>query len=174
MGSTLLASAVGKRRRLRLPVGRVALGLALLTLAVACVCFAGGRPKGDAIRAEMAKLAGTWQLISGENDGGKAPEESARKHKFVLTAEGTYVTKSGDQTLGEGAYVLDLGRTPKAVDFRADTGLLAGQMLHSIYRLDGDELAFCFCVTGTDRPTEFAAGAGSRHVLMVYKREATK
>jgi uncharacterized protein (TIGR03067 family) len=119
----------------------------------------------------MAKLAGTWQLVAAENAGHRPPEDWVRGHRFVLTAEGTYLSTSGGRPIGRGSYVLDPAQTPRAVDFIADAGLLAGRTLRCIYRLDGDELGISFCEPDTVRPQGFTAGRDSRQVLMVYKRQ---
>jgi uncharacterized protein (TIGR03067 family) len=119
----------------------------------------------------MAQLAGTWQLVAAENAGHSPSDDWVRRHRFVLTAEGTFLTTSGGRSIGKGSYVLDLSKAPRAVDFIADAGLLAGHTLRCIYRLEGDELAFSFYQAGTGRPKGFAAVEGSRQVLMVYKRE---
>jgi uncharacterized protein (TIGR03067 family) len=142
--------------------------------AVAGVLATGGPAPDAAVRAEMAKLAATWQMVSGENDGLRAPEACAQLHTYVLTADGTCTTAAGDTILSQGAYVIDPGKTPKAVDFQARTGPLAGKALHCIYDCTSDAIVLCFCATRTDRPTEFMAAAGSHHVRMVYKRAAPR
>ena len=51
---------------------------------------------------------------------------------------------------------------------------LPGQTLYCIYERKGDELRLCYALFGTDRPTEFTSGPGSRHILMTYRRTGDK
>jgi uncharacterized protein (TIGR03067 family) len=148
------------------------MGFFLWAAAVASAWVAAGLPPTDPAQAEMAKLAGTWQLIAAEQDGHKGIDYWVAKHQMTIGRDGTFASRAEGATLAEGNLVLDPGRSPKAVDLRAKGGLPGGVTLYGIYELKGDEVRICYPVTGTDRPTEFTSGAGSRHVLMVYRRKA--
>jgi uncharacterized protein (TIGR03067 family) len=132
------------------------------------------RPENDPAHAEMSKLLGTWQMVAGENDGARASDRSVREHTFTFAADGTYSTAAGDKLLSIGSYALDPQKTPKTVDFKSTSGALSGQTLYGLYDLTGDELKFCYCVTGSDRPSTISAESGSGHVLMIYKRVAER
>ena len=74
----------------------------------------------------------------------------------------------GDKTQ-EVTFKLDETKNPKELDATETTD--GQQLVHlGIYELKGDDLKLCYVTFGTDRPTEFTAGPGSRHILTTYKR----
>ena len=95
----------------------MAVAASLLIAVVTGAIFLAGRPKNDPIHRERAKLTGTWQMVSGENDGAKASERAVREHKFTFTSEGAYATTAGERELSKGEYALDPDKTPKSVEF---------------------------------------------------------
>ena len=60
------------------------------------------------------------------------------------------------------------------IDLKCRTGPIPRKTLFCIYELKGDDLRLCYALFGTDRPTEFTSGTGTRHILMLYKRESAR
>ena len=56
---------------------------ALLMMA-AGLGLAADTPKDAAVKKELEQLQGTWQLVSAETDGKKAPEEQVKKIRVVI------------------------------------------------------------------------------------------
>jgi uncharacterized protein (TIGR03067 family) len=122
--------------------------------------------KADAIKKELAKFQGTWQLVSSETDGQKAPEEQLKQIKVVIKGN-QHSVYFGDKLLAENVrFDIDPTKKPKTTD---DT-LPDGRMIHGIYELDGDTLRSCVAGIGKERPTEFTTKAGSGHTLRVFRR----
>ena len=127
------------------------------------------KDKGDAVEKEMAKLAGTWQLVSAETDGEKVPDERAKQIRVVI-AKGKHTVYFKDKAIAEGvAFRIDPTKTPKEVE---DT-LKDGQKILGIYELDGDTLRSCVAAVGKERPTRFSGATGSGCTLRVFKRVTT-
>jgi uncharacterized protein (TIGR03067 family) len=122
--------------------------------------------EGDAAKKELAKLQGTWQLLSAETDGKKLPEEQVKQIRVVIKDE-KHTVYFGEKVVAEGvAFKVDPTRSPKEVE---DT-LRDGRKIRGIYELDGDTLRSCVAPPDKDRPTEFAGGKGSGSTLRVFRR----
>jgi uncharacterized protein (TIGR03067 family) len=122
--------------------------------------------KADAVQKELAKFQGTWQLLSAETDGKKAPDERVQKIKVVIRGD-RHTVHFGDQVLAkEVRFQLDPSREPKTVDDLLEDG----RVIRGIYALEGDRLRSCVANPGKERPTQFTAKAGSGHTLRVFRR----
>jgi uncharacterized protein (TIGR03067 family) len=122
-------------------------------------------------KADKDKLHGTWQAVSGQRDG--RPDDKVKEHHLTLSGEG-FSIKEGDKVVLKGMFKVDATKKPKALDFTIDEGpeALKGKTALGIYELNGDDLKWCAAEPGSsERPTEFAAKAGTRHLLVVFKRE---
>jgi uncharacterized protein (TIGR03067 family) len=127
----------------------------------------GADSKDDLAKlAEMKKFEGTWQLVSAETDGKKAPEEQVKQIRVVI-ANGKHSVFFGDNKVVDGIpFNIDSATTPKSV---TDT-LPDGMTIKGIYELDGDSLKSCVAAAGKDRPKEFTGKAGSGQTLRMFKR----
>jgi uncharacterized protein (TIGR03067 family) len=122
--------------------------------------------EGDAAKKELAKLGGTWQLVSAETDGKKLPEEQVKQIRVVIKA-GKHTVYFGETVVAEGvAFRIDPTKSPKEVE---DT-LQDGRKIRGIYELDGDTLRSCVAAPDKERPTEFTGKKGSGYTLRVFKR----
>jgi uncharacterized protein (TIGR03067 family) len=122
--------------------------------------------KADAVKKELAKLQGTWQLVSAETDGKKDPEEQVKKIRVVIKGS-QHSVYFGDKAVVENVrFDLDPTKKPKTTD---DT-LEDGRVIRGIYELDGDTLRSCVGGIGKQRPTEFTAKAGSGQTLRIFRR----
>jgi uncharacterized protein (TIGR03067 family) len=130
---------------------------------------ADSKDKDEAIQKEMAKLEGSWQLISAETDGEKLPEERAKQIRVVID-KGKHTVYVNDKPIDEGvAFRIDPTKTPREVD---DT-LKDGKKIRGIYELEGDTLRSCVAAAGEERPTKFSGEKGSGCTLRVFKRVTT-
>jgi uncharacterized protein (TIGR03067 family) len=134
----------------------------LLTALAGCLL-----PAADAsTQEEMARLEGTWQLVSSEADGKKLPDEQAKQIRVVIQG-GKHTVYFGEKAIAEGVpFKIDPGKRPKQVE---DT-LPDGRKVRGIYELDGDTLRSCVAAPDKERPTEFTGKAGSGLTLRVFKR----
>src|SRR5262249_51122988 len=122
----------------------------------------------DAIKQELDKLAGKWQLlalmVNGEN---LLAKEEPRERPMVI--------KDGKlSNEGEGKNRLEavLKVQPRTqlcqIDFIFTSGEVRGKISTGIYKLEGDFLTIC--INDENRPNEFTSKPGSGNHLLVYKR----
>jgi len=144
----------------------------VVTLLAVGVLLAADAPKDDAKKDQQA-LQGTWTLVSAEQ-GGKDQTEEAKEH--TLTFEGdTFSVKKGDEVKVKGTFKVDPSKKPRAIDMKITEAKKEqdnGKELHGIYELTKDGLKWCTDEPGgEDRPTEFAAKEGTKHMLVTFKKD---
>jgi uncharacterized protein (TIGR03067 family) len=139
--------------------------LCILTLAcMAGLLLAAPAPdKKDPTKEDQEKIQGTWKVEAGEIGGVKNPDRLL-KIQLVFSGE-KIVSKSGDDEKEKGTFQLDATPKFKTIDVRTDD-----QLVHGIYKLDGDTLTICLDESGEARPAEFASKEGSKVALVILKR----
>lgn len=141
--------------------------LTVLFTAVAGLCLAADA-KDDAVKAEKAKLQGTWKVVSLEIDGTKAPEEDIKKMSLVFQDGKAITRRTGDKDY-EATYTIDPSQKPATVEFVS--GNEKEKPIRCIYLLNGDDLKICASMPGDARPKEFTSKKGEQTSLIVLKRE---
>ena len=152
----------------------------LILWTVAAVVVGNGRTAAGevdlaaAVKKELKKLAGTWQLVASEKDGVKVPEAETKDIKITIKGDKFTMERAG-KTVEEGWICIDPTRKPKVIDFYPTKP--DGKVEVGIYEWDGDDqLKVCFTDPGTEqtRPRLFSTTKGTGHVLSVAKREKAK
>ena len=148
---------------------------ALLALGVGLL-FVGGpllaadNAKDEAIKKDRKKYEGTWQVVSLEVDGKKTAEEDAKKITVVNDRDGKWAIEVEGKVVARGTREIDPTKKPKTVDLTVTEGDNKGQAALGIYEFKDDTRMVCLAQPGQGRPAEFAAPAGSGHILAVLKR----
>jgi uncharacterized protein (TIGR03067 family) len=123
---------------------------------------------GDLAKVDLDKLQGTWRMESSVWNG--VPERDVAL-RITLIFQGDkliWVDKDGIQ-YQEDTIKLMPDQSPKAID---NWNKGRGQARPGIYSLEGDTFKWCCPGEGGKvRPTLFASKLGSRHSLMVLRRQ---
>jgi uncharacterized protein (TIGR03067 family) len=126
-------------------------------------------PKADDARKDVEALQGTWSMVSASIDGEEVPEDQVRAGKLVVEGD-RYTATLGERTV-PATFKVDASKGPRQIDFTYTGGPQGGQTVKGIYKIDGDRFVMCRALRpGDDRPTEFATGAESGLILVVWKR----
>jgi uncharacterized protein (TIGR03067 family) len=108
--------------------------------------------------------------VSLEVDGNQANEEDAKKITVINEADGKWRIEVEGKVIARGTSKIDPTAKPKAVDLTATEGESSGQTAQGIYEFGDDTRKVCLAPADKERPTEFAAPAGSGHILALLKR----
>lgn len=126
--------------------------------------------RGDLAGTDLEKFQGTWKIASVIVDGREVEDTQIKGAKLAVEGDG-YTATLGEQTL-KVRLKLDPARTPKAVDMTYRDDSTENRTFKGIYKLEGNTLTICRPTRPEgQRPTEFAAPADSKQVLIVLKRE---
>jgi uncharacterized protein (TIGR03067 family) len=148
---------------------------ALLVLTGVVVVAAGSftvRAAQDKAKDDVAKMEGTWKIVSWEQDGKAVSGEYVKK--VVVTVKGDRFTLMTPDATTEGRFKVDVTKKPKEIDATPAKGAFEGKTLRGVYELSGDTCKACFAPPGKDRPREFSSKKGSGHILFVGKRQKAK
>jgi uncharacterized protein (TIGR03067 family) len=146
--------------------------LALISLLL--ISFGAARAQDDAVKKELTKLEGTWELVSGVERGKPSSDHLVHNLKFVF--KGNQLTLAGDEIIakrvGKITLKIDATTTPRCIDFdlKIKAGALQDLLLEGIYEWKGDELRLCIAEEAGNRPLGFESKEGSNRVLFVLKR----
>lgn len=128
--------------------------------------------KDDAVKKEKARLKGTWDIVSVEQEGRKVARPEGTKMKMVFQDD-KFVMQSimGDKKESkEATYTIDPTQKPVTIDIVPGEGPDKGKTVAGIYVIDKDELKICTVFKpGQDRPKEISAK--EKTVLFTLKRE---
>jgi len=139
--------------------------LCLLAICGSLVVTAAGSQESD-----LAKLQGTWALVSVEIDGKALPMDDLKESRLVIKDK-EYLFRFREARLDINIK-LDSSRTPKAIDLLVVDGPDKGNTYKGIYILDGDHYKICRHTTpGQDRPATFATHPESGLMMTVWRRE---
>jgi uncharacterized protein (TIGR03067 family) len=124
--------------------------------------------KADSGKDQKA-LQGAWTMVSALVNGDEVPEDQVKTARLVVTGN-RYTPKFGEMVVNE-TFSLDPNTTPKSIDFTYIDGPRKGEIVKGIYKLEGDRYIMCRTIRSEDeRPKEFASGAESGLVLVVWQR----
>ena len=144
-------------------------------LLTALITFLGStNAQEDAVKEELARMAGDWRLSAGEEDGEAVPDYVLENLQCRIADK--ELTFKGIEPLVDRAakltITLDPAGKPKCIDLKVVSGSDKGVTYEGIYEWRGDELRMCLAIRSgvPNRPLEFATKAGSSCVLMTLKR----
>jgi uncharacterized protein (TIGR03067 family) len=119
---------------------------------------------------DLAKMQGTWKLVSVEFHGWKVPD-IAFKDVMVVIARNKITFKFRDKIDCGSTFKLDPRKQPASFDSTADSGEDKGKLSLGIYAFDGNKLKLSWSGPGEGRPKEFGTKDGSKQELWVLQKK---
>jgi len=127
-----------------------------------------------AIKADRARIHGTWRVVALVVNGDRSKEEDVKKLTVCNGSDGTWILYSEDKEISRGSSTFDPQRSPKTIDFIPTEGEGKGKTHLGIYELAENSRRLCFAPPGKDRPAEFSSSPGSQLILVTLEREKAK
>jgi uncharacterized protein (TIGR03067 family) len=75
----------------------------------------------------------------------------------------------GKQVFMRARYTVDVGQSPKTIDYAITAGGAKGKTQYGIYERDGELLRICYAGPGKTRPTDFTSATGDGKTVTVWK-----
>lgn len=132
--------------------------------------FLLGADDDKLVEEELARFQGTWQLVSAESDGVKAPREQTDRIRVIIKGSRHTVMFGDKAVAGPVPFAIDPTTTPRSVVDTLEDGPNKGKQIKGIYKLEGDTLTSCVARIGEERPNEFASKPGTGHTLRVFRK----
>jgi uncharacterized protein (TIGR03067 family) len=126
--------------------------------------------KDDASKKDLEQMQGDWAAVSAVRNGAKVADDEIQVIFWTVKGNETtlYVF---DKAWMKQTFTIDATKKPKTIDMDTPIGPDKGKPMLGIYEFDKNTLKICLGEPGKDRPTDFAAKAGSGHNLTVWERE---
>jgi uncharacterized protein (TIGR03067 family) len=142
----------------------------LLTLLAVGVLSAADPPRDDATKKDLERLQGDWAGVQMIRNGVKVTDDEIQViFRTIKGNESTLLLF--DKALLKETFTIDATKKPKTIDVVSPMGPDKAKSMLGIYEIDDRTLKICLAEPGKARPTDFAAKAGSGHVLTVWERE---
>ncbi len=152
----------------------------MLRRLVALVCLgllvmSGGvlAAKAKAVKSDLEKLQGTWDIVEVVNNGAQVAQDPTRRGQVVFNGAMMTVQESPDEAEPRKfQFTLYPREKPKAIDMTTQNGEYQGSLNGAIYELEGDTLKLCAPNSPDvdERPMQFKSEEGSSNVLLILKR----
>jgi uncharacterized protein (TIGR03067 family) len=110
-------------------------------------------------------------MSSKEEDGKKFSAAEIKDVIATSDGSGNVSVRRGGKLIGGGTIKLNPTKKPRAIDITFTEGEHKGKTALGIYEIDSDAFRVCVARVGDERPAGFSARAGSRRILIVYKRK---
>lgn len=130
-------------------------------------------PKDAALKSELRRFQGSWQIESMVEDGKKF-EAADLKGRTLFFGRDTFLFRREESGIQIGMLKVDPDKKLKTLNATVMRGPQKGDTLLGVYTLEGDVLKVCLHMAGEQRPTDFTAPTGSERVMMVCKRIRVK
>ena len=147
---------------MRRPIVSLCLTLSVLALAP----IAKGQ---EASEKQAASLAGRYSFVSGEKNGGEAPEESLKDSKVSITAKEIIATDRSNKRTYMATYTLDTSKKPWRISMESLVPTI-GAKAEGLVAIEGDTLKIVYALPGSEAPREFRTKEG-QHLWVLKAME---
>jgi uncharacterized protein (TIGR03067 family) len=143
----------------------------VLTVVALGLVLGADAPKDNA-KKDKEKLQGTWKAVTVKERA--EAKEDTEDHRLIFTGD-EFTVKRGGEIIIKGKFKIDTSKKPKTIDMEiteATKEQLKDKTALGIFEVEGDTLKWCSNEPGSsERPKEFSSEAGTKHLLVTFKRE---
>jgi erythromycin esterase len=118
-----------------------------------------------AIKRDMDRMQGTWQMVALNLEGEPEPLDGPLANLQVIVTSDHRTVQAGEVVYARARYRINPLAEPPTIDVIVTHGGSRGQTMLGIYELNGRRLRVCLASGGRERPRDFCPKAGSGHVL---------
>jgi uncharacterized protein (TIGR03067 family) len=144
-----------------------------LSSAVTLAADAGD--KEEAIRADRARMAGEWRVVSVEANGNTNADPVVARVTVVNGLDGKWSLLSNGKTIAEGTSTIDPTTSPKTIELKSSRGSVEnarGTHYRGIYEVHETTRRLCFVPSDKPVPESFAGGRDTGQILVTFERVA--
>lgn len=124
-----------------------------------------------ALAEDKVKLEGTYEIVSGENDGVAIPADRIKGSMVTFTKDKVAGTDKDKKEFFASTYTVDWSAKPHRITMVSTTPK-AGEKAAGIVQIDGHTVKICYNLPGGDVPTEFKTK--EKQQCFVLKRKSDK
>ena len=152
---------------------------AVMSIAVAvssaATLAADAADKEEAIRADRARMAGEWRVVSIEANGNTNADSVVAGITIVNRLDGKWSLLSNGNIIAEGKSTIDPTSSPKTIDLRgirASVENARGTHYRGIYEVHETTRRLCFVPADKPLPESFDGGRETGQILVTFERVA--
>jgi len=141
----------------------------------AATLAADAADKEEAIRADRARMAGEWRVVSIEANGNTNADSVVAGITVVNRLDGTWSLLSNGNMIAEGKSTIDPTSSPKTIDLRgirASVENARGTHYRGIYEVHETTRRLCFVPADKPLPESFDGGRETGQILVTFERVA--
>ena len=128
--------------------------LICLSLVLTALALPFANAADEATDSDAAQLAGVYRFVSGEKNGGEAPDENLKQSKVSITAKEIVATDQADKRTYVATYKLDTSKKPWRISMESILPAV-GAKAEGLIEKDGDTVKIIYALPGGETPTEF-------------------
>ena len=147
----------------------------VVAVSSAATLAADAAEKEEAIRADRARMAGEWRVVSIEANGNTNADSEVVQITVVNRLDGTWSLLSNGNVIAEGTSTIDPTTSPKTIELKSHRGSLQnsrGTHYRGIYEVHETTRRVCFVPADKPVPESFAGGRDTGQILVTFERVA--
>jgi uncharacterized protein (TIGR03067 family) len=123
------------------------------------------KPLGHAVKKDLEKLQGKWDLVSAEMNGKDVTNFGKNSFSMMIKDRKLLLEFGGNKLDLE--FQLDPTKVPKEITFTTSG---SGKSFYGIYAIDGGKLKLSWLQVGKGKPKSFTTQAKTPQVTFVVRR----
>jgi uncharacterized protein (TIGR03067 family) len=147
----------------------------VVAVSSAATLAADAADKEEAIRADRARMAGEWRVVSIEANGNTNADSVVAGITVVNRLDGTWSLLSNGNIIAEGTSTIDPTTSPKTIELRGIRGSVEnarGTHYRGIYEVHETTRRVCFVPADKPLPESFDGGRETGQILVMFERVA--